>query len=222
MADCALRVFIDRFGPKGAISHPLPPMYRCIYVAEGLLTATAGNAVATLAANSAWLHTSPTKLAAGTAGAVALRWELVRLPQPDHGMAIGEEVASEVLADATVTLADPGGYLLRCDKVELPKGGIAYTHTHQGPGIRCLLDGAFNVKVHGKTTAIAKHEAWFEAGPDAVYAWAPDDQPAAFARVMILPRALKGKSSIRYVNAEDSDKPKPQRYTIFLDEFIDP
>jgi hypothetical protein len=221
MADCALRVFIDRFGPKAELDHALPPMYRCIYVAEGLLTISAGGAVGTLSANSAWLHTSPTRLAAGANGAVALRWELVRLPQPDHGIAFSQDVSSEVLADATVALGDPGGYLLRCDKVELPKAGIAYTHTHQGPGIRCLLDGAFNVKVHGKTTVIARHEAWFEAGPDPVYAYAPDDKPAAFARVMVLPRALKGKSSIRYVNKEDADKPKLQRYTIFLDEFID-
>jgi len=38
---------------------------------------------------------------------------------------------------------------------------------------------------------------------------------------MILPRALKGKSSISYVNEEDKDKPKRQKYTIFLDEFIE-
>ena len=39
--------------------------------------------------------------------------------------------------------------------------------------------------------------------------------------VMILPRALKGKSSLRYVDPEDADKPKPQKYTIFIDRFID-
>jgi hypothetical protein len=38
---------------------------------------------------------------------------------------------------------------------------------------------------------------------------------------MILPRALKGKSSIRYVKAEDLGKPKSQRYQVFVDEPID-
>ena len=38
---------------------------------------------------------------------------------------------------------------------------------------------------------------------------------------MILPAALKGKSSIRYVNPEDLDKPKSQQYTVFVDEFIE-
>ncbi len=68
---------------------------------------------------------------------------------------------------------------------------------------------------------IGPYEAWFEAGSDPVYAWAPDDKPGHFSRVMILPRRLRGQSSIRYVNAEDADKPKLQKYTIFVDAFID-
>ena len=123
--------------------------------------------------------------------------------------------------DAALALDDADGYLMRCDKVELPPGGIAYTHTHQGGGIRCLLAGAFNVTVDEDTKTIAPYEAWFEAGPDPVYAWAPDDKPGHFSRVMILPRRLQGQSSIRYVKAEDADKPKLQKYTIYVDAFID-
>jgi hypothetical protein len=37
---------------------------------------------------------------------------------------------------------------------------------------------------------------------------------------MVLPAELKGRSSIAYVNAEDRDKPKSQRYQSFLDETI--
>jgi len=40
-------------------------------------------------------------------------------------------------------------------------------------------------------------------------------------RVMILPRAIKGKSSIRYVRPEDQEKPKTQRYQVFADEPVD-
>ena len=75
--------------------------------------------------------------------------------------------------------------------------------------------------MHDETRSFGPYEAWFERGPDPVYAWAPDDEPGHFARVMILPRRLKGQSSIRYVNDEDRDKPKRQRYTIYADEFID-
>ena len=38
-----------------------------------------------------------------------------------------------------------------------------------------------------------------------------------FARVMILPRELLGKSSIAYVKAEDLSKPKNQKYQVFVD-----
>ena len=112
-------------------------------------------------------------------------------------------------------------YLWRCDRVDIPPSGIAYTHVHQGPGIRCLLEGGFIVETDGKTHHIAAGEPWFEAGPVPVLAWAPDDKPGNFSRVMILPRTLKGKSSISYVNDEDRDKPKRQKYTIFLDQFIE-
>jgi hypothetical protein len=40
-------------------------------------------------------------------------------------------------------------------------------------------------------------------------------------RVMILPRAISGKSSISYVNPEDFDKPKTQKYQVFIDEPIE-
>ena len=113
-----------------------------------------------------------------------------------------------------------GDWLLRCDRVDFPPGGIAYTHTHRGPGIRCLLAGEIRVEVDGKSHAVKPGEAWFEAGPDPVLAFASDREPTAFARVMILPRELKGKSSIRYVRPEDQDKPKTQRYQVFCDEFI--
>ena len=110
---------------------------------------------------------------------------------------------------------------MRCDRVDFPPGGIAYTHTHRGPGIRCLLTGEIRVEVKGASHTVTPGEPWFEAGPDPVLAFASERVPTAFARVMILPRELKGKSSIRYVKAEDQDKPKTQRYQVFCDEFID-
>jgi hypothetical protein len=104
--------------------------------------------------------------------------------------------------------------------VDLPPGGIAFTHTHKGPGIRYLLNGGFTVETKGKKTIICPGQSWFESGSEPVLAYAPDDKPGQFCRVMILPRNLLGKSSIRYVKPEDKEKPKLQRYTIFIDEQI--
>lgn len=216
-----LRLFIDRLDAKAKLDPVLPAATRALYIAEGMATVEAGGTYATLEANSGFHSPADTAVTAGADGAVILRYELYRLPSPSHGIATGDGVASELLLDAEMTLDDPDGYLLRCDKVELPPGGIAFTHTHQGGGIRCLLVGGFNVEVEGHTNVIAPYEPWYEAGPDPVYAYAPDDKPGHFSRVMILPRRLKGMSSIKYVNPEDAEKPKLQKYTIFIDAFIE-
>jgi len=58
--------------------------------------------------------------------------------------------------------------------------------------------------------------AWYETGPDGVFAQAAD-RPTRFIRVMILPRAYLGKSSVEYLNEADKAKPKLQSYKIFVD-----
>ena len=145
-----------------------------------------------------------------------LRWELVRA-----GTAAWGSDRSRELLGKSIELTDPQGYLLRADRVDFPLGGIAYTHTHRGPGIRCLLRGEISVDAAGETHAVKPGEAWFESGPDPVLATASSVELTSFARVMILPRELAGKSSIRYVKPEDADKPKSQRYQIFADELIE-
>jgi len=105
--------------------------------------------------------------------------------------------------------------------VDFPPGGVAYTHTHRGPGIRCLLNGEIRIKVSGAEHVVRPGEAWFEAGPDPVLALASEREPTSFARVMVLPGELRGKSSIRYVLPEDADKPKRQTYQLFVDDPID-
>jgi quercetin dioxygenase-like cupin family protein len=218
MASYKLRLYDDRLGARAAAA-ALPAANRVLYVSEGMASLAAGGSAATLSANSAWFSAGETRVAAGPDGARVLRYELTGAAVA-KGALDGEHAASELLLESTVELEPGDGYLMRCDRVDIPPGGIAWTHTHQGPGTRCLLQGGFTVETKGHRTEIAPGEAWFEAGPDPVLAWAPDDRPGYFSRVMILPRALKGKSSIRYVRPEDADKPKLQRYTIFIDEFI--
>jgi hypothetical protein len=54
-----------------------------------------------------------------------------------------------------------------------------------------------------------------------VYAAASRDHPTSFIRCSILPRAIKGQSSIIYVNPEDAEYGKPRQYTVFVDEPIE-
>lgn len=184
----------------------LPAVQRMVYAVDG--DATVDDAP--LAANQARLVGGACRLAASTPVHV-LCWELW----------YGGDLPDGSTLAADVDLDDPDGYLMRCDRVDFPPGGVAFLHTHQGPGIRCLILGSFKVETGGHTLTIAPFEAWFEAGPDPVYAEVAGDAPSAFVRVMLLPRRLKGQSSIRYVNEADQAKPKSQRYTVFVDAFID-
>jgi hypothetical protein len=72
-----------------------------------------------------------------------------------------------------------------------------------------------------RSTAYGPGGAWFESGPEPVFAEASAGRSSRFIRVMILPRTLLGKSSIRYVNDADKDKPPSQSYKIFVDAPID-
>lgn len=216
MPQRALRLYTDTLSPKSEVRFAAAP--RVIYVREGDAIVRARDQAAGLAANSAWYSPGAATVTAGTSGATLLRWELVA------GSAAGDDrtgAATSFTLSQPVDLSDPGGYLMRCDRVDFPLGGIAYTHVHRGPGIRCLLAGGIRVEVNGKGRDLAPGEAWFEAGPDPVLALASKTGLTAFARVMVLPRELKGKSSICYVKPEDADKPKLQTYRIFVDEFIE-
>jgi hypothetical protein len=129
-------------------------------------------------------------------------------------------VSHEKLAVPLDTLP-AGDLLMRGDSVAFPPGGCAYLHTHQGPGIRCLLEGGIRIDTHGRSTAYGPGGAWFESGPEPVFAQGAD-RPTRFIRVMILPRTLLGKSSISYVNEEDKARPKSQQYKIYVDAPITP
>ncbi|HLF38551.1 MAG TPA: hypothetical protein VI545_02630 [Burkholderiales bacterium] len=218
MPQFVLRLCTDRLEPKS--EYRLPASNRVVYVREGDAVLRAGGQASGLGANSAWQGGIEAAVAAGSSGATLLRWELVtgsRSPVTP----VGAGIASSLTLAQEIELSDPGGYLMRCDRVDFPPGGIAYTHVHRGPGIRCLLAGSLRVEVNGKAHDIAPGGAWFEAGPDPVLALASKAGPTAFVRVMILPRELQGKSSIRYVKPEDADKPRLQTYRIFVDEIID-
>jgi hypothetical protein len=218
MATYLLRLYTDRLAPKTEARWPA--CNRVLYVREGDAQVRAGGQAAGLAADSAWHGAGPVAVSAGTAGATLLRWEIAAGKAP-AGDSSSPGPGTLLTLAHEVELGEPGGYLMRCDRVDFPPGGIAYTHVHRGPGIRCLITGGARIETNGKAHDIVPGGAWFEAGPDPVLALASKTERTAFARVMILPRELKGKSSIRYIRPEDADKPKTQTYRMFVDEPID-
>ena len=208
MRDFELRVIEDLIRPGGL--RAMDTVNRVVYVVEGSLTVITDGSSATLAANETWQGAEACRLSATAAPALTWRWEL-------RDRATGARSADGVKLAQDIRLDPDARYLMRCDRVDFPPGGIAYTHVHQGPGIRMLLCGRFRVETAGHTLDLRPGQPWFESGPDPVYAAASDSEDTSFVRVMILPVELQGRSSIRYVNPEDQAKPKTQRYTIFVD-----
>ena len=188
-----------------------PALARMIFVVHG----SAVIANATLRENQAFSGEGAVALKAGQGGATLWRWELTTGDGGADALA-GRGVASREKLAAPLATLPKGALLLRGDSVAFPPGGCAYRHRHQGPGIRCLIEGGIRIDTHGRSTAYGPGGAWFESGPEPVFAQAAE-RPTRFIRVMILPLAYLGKSSVEYLNEEDRAKPKTQQYEIFAD-----
>jgi hypothetical protein len=177
-------------------------MQLSLYVEPGGVETEAGNRVVyDLEGNEAHFG------AARVAGR-ALRFEL----EPESG--------PDALLSAAVDLDPVASWLLRCDRVDFPSGGIAHRHTHPGPGIRCLLSGRIRIESGGETHEYGPLEPWFESGQEPVLALTSESEESAFVRVMLLPREWEGRRTISYVDPADAEKPKTQRATVFFDEPI--
>jgi quercetin dioxygenase-like cupin family protein len=107
--------------------------------------------------------------------------------------------------------------VIRCDRVDFPPGGVAYTHTHPGPGLRVLLSGRIRIDTQGASHEYGPLEWWYETGPDPVFAAASETEPTAFVRVLVLPAEWAGKRTIRYVDPADEDKPKLQKARVYFE-----
>ena len=211
MSSCSFRLFIDELTAGARVTLPPAPA-RALYVAAGSVRLDDEASTAALPENGAWHGRLAIDLTTA-GGATLLRWEV---GGADGAALKGDGMSSRVALATAINLPGPSS-LLRCDRVDFPPGGTALLHTHQGPGIRCLLKGRIRIETAGTTHAYGPLEPWFESGPDPVFAATSDTEPSAFARVMILPVELQGKSSIRYVNSEDETRPKSQRYQVFID-----
>jgi quercetin dioxygenase-like cupin family protein len=141
----------------------------------------------------------------------ALRWELAK----------EDEKHPPPLLSAAFELEAPAGWVMRCDRVDFPPGGVAYRHTHPGPGIRYLLRGSIRIESAGVEIDYHAGEAWFEDADYPVLATASASDDTAFVRVLLLPREWAGRRTIRYLDPADEDRPKLQRAAILLEQPIE-
>jgi quercetin dioxygenase-like cupin family protein len=147
---------------------------------------------------------------AAQVGGHALRWELAgAAPEP------GSRLAAEVELDRGRE------WVVRCDRIDFPPGGVAYRHTHPGGGIRRVLFGSIHIEASGHARTFGPGEAWFEGAEYPVLATSSGSEPTAFVRVLVLPAEWEGKRTIRYLDPADDKKPKLQRPTVFFDRRLE-
>ena len=207
-----LRISRDALEPGGRVALAGAP--RVLYLVSGAARLDPGDA---LAPERAWHGDGARVAVAGDPGATVLRWELLRAG--DDGR---DDARSVRLLEHPIEL-DPGrAWLMRCDRVDFEPGGVAWPHRHQGGGIRCLLTGTLEVTIgDGPARVVRPGGAWFESGREPVLARASATEPTSFVRVSILPREIRGQSSILYVDPRDAARGRPRRYTVWVDEPID-
>jgi quercetin dioxygenase-like cupin family protein len=217
MSKHVLRVTRDQLDAGGRYSEPLPAMNRVLFVLDGDVTVETG-APGSVATNSAWHGTRTCGVIAGAKGATLLRYELTRSGAPPAATA---GARSTSLLEHPIQLDPSARYLMRCDRVDFDLGAEALPHRHKGGGIRCLVSGTMELRVEGEADRVIQPgQAWFESGREPVYARASATEATSFIRCSILPREIRGQSSIMYVDPKDAGS-KPRRYTVFVDEPIE-
>ena len=208
-----LRLIEDILSDGASLALPDDAINRAIYVVHGGVMKEGD----TIAQDQGFHVRGAARITAAETGAALWRWELA----PAGAPLAKAGTASTVKLVSALNWPVADAVLMRLDSVSFPPGGCAFQHTHQGPGIRCLIEGGIRIDTHGHATSYGPGSPWFEAGPEPVFAQAAADRPSRFIRAMILPAHLKGKSSIAYVNAEDRDKPKSQQYKGYVDTPIE-
>jgi len=222
----ALRLAEDRLGTGARLALPGAPRVLYARDANGALTLAsrpptvhadhAAPATTKIAAGTAW-HGAADVVLVADAPAVVLRFELVRAGAID-GADVGSHDSRRLLEHA-IDLDPARPWLMRCDRVDFAPGGIALPHGHKGGGIRCLLAGTLEVSVGDHPPRLMHPgDAWFESGREPVLAKASPDIATAFVRVSILPREIRGQSSIVYVDPADAGRGRARQYTVYVDE----
>ena len=208
-----IRLFEDTLfsGEEVRFEDPAP---RALYVSAGSVAVNEED----VPLDEGAVLTDAAVVRASGGGATVWRWEIGSSVEDAHVYA---HRTSLRLAGRIDPAAIADELLIRLDSVAFPPGGTALLHTHQGPGIRCLREGEIRIDTEGRSSSYGPGGAWFESGPEPVFAQASIDVPSRFIRTMVLPRSLLGTSSIRYVNDEDRDKPKSQRYRVFAEKPIE-
>ncbi|MEJ0068372.1 MAG: hypothetical protein WDO24_06180 [Pseudomonadota bacterium] len=118
---------------------------------------------------------------------------------------------------APVTLDPAQKYLMRGDRVDFPVGGVAYLHRHQGPGTRRLLHGSIRIETQGKTHEVAPGRGLVRDRPGSRVRRDFDHGRERVRARHGAAAGAQGQKLDQLRHDADKDKPKTQRYQVFID-----
>jgi hypothetical protein len=149
----SLNFYHDQIVREGATASALPAAHRLLYVRHG--RAVINDLL--MSADEATYWDGPLALKGDGAWSEIWRWELAppnAAPQLHDGAGVLSRLKmSRVIT--TLAMLDGTRWLFRLDQITSAAGRIADRHQHPGPGIRCLLEGAFNVQQAAESRAIS-------------------------------------------------------------------
>jgi hypothetical protein len=214
----ALNLYHDQIAEGGASAAALPAAHRLLYVRHGRAVINGQ----TVNADEALYCDGPVSLQSSGGWSQVWRWELA-LPNALPALHEGAGVLSGLRMSRVIThlpLVAGSRWLFRLDQITSAAGRIADRHQHPGPGIRCLLEGTFNVAQDAESARnLGPGDAWWETGSDTVVAWGSPQMAAKFLRGMVLPVEWEGKVTGTWLSGEAA-QPRPGNWRLLVDKVV--
>ena len=213
----ALNLYHDQIADGGGSAAPLSASHRMLYVRHGQAVINGR----TMKAEEAVSCDEPVTVQSAGGWAQVWRWELAA-PNASAALLKGTGVLSSLRMSrvlAHLAMIDGSRWLFRLDQITSAAGRIADRHQHPGPGIRCLLEGTFNVQSVESERDLMPGDAWYETGPDTVVAWGSTQMAAKFLRGMILPVEWEGKVTGTWLSGEVA-QPRPGNWRLLVDKIV--
>ena len=91
-------------------------------------------------------------------------------------------------------------------------------HASRARASACLLTAGSASTRTASRTSTGRASAWYESGPEPVFAAASPTRRRRSCACCSCPGELEGKRTIRYVDPADEEKPKLQRATVYLEQ----
>lgn len=182
----SLRLYHDQFEGNAKTEIDLYDQHSIYFIRQGSASLNAQM----FNAYEATYTREPTTVSAGADGATIWRWELVRTASP-FNLAKGEGIRSKLKMTREVKMFElypKSKWLFKLDSI-INHTGTTGLHSHPGSGIRCMLEGEFDIESNfGESfLGVKKGDAWYEEGAYPLVSTSPDGVETTFLRGMILP-----------------------------------